>query len=221
MPFTRAPNCATAPPRPERKTLTASALRVKRPAAGGESGNRRHERAARRRPREARGEGRGDGLDVLLARRHDGHRAPTRAKQADAVAPAPAGPGFLEAGGAGDDEDRQLASPAFVVDVGGEAVDERTVASAHEPEPVRPRGERREHRAAGLEPAADPLRVRAPAFARHAAGAEAVGVIPGQLPGDEGGQAPPPQEESGEGGRERKRPAEERGARGARAPGGP
>src|SRR3990172_1888552 len=115
MPFTRAPNCATAPPRSERKNLSASAFRVKRPAGGGESGNRRHERAARRRPREARGEGRGDGLDVLLARRHDGHRAPTRAKQADAVAPAPAGPGFLEAGGGGGDEDPQPASPPLLL----------------------------------------------------------------------------------------------------------
>ncbi len=105
-----------------------------------------------------------------------------------------------EAGRSREHEDREVAVLVVgVVHVGGEAVEQRTVARAHEGESATPVGEGGNRGALVLEPARHVQRVAAPDPGRETGLAEAVLVIPRELPGHERRGSAAPEEEAHEG----------------------
>ena len=173
MPFTRAPNCATAPPGTERSyQLGGGLVNPNRPGpwewhsghAGGEAAEHR--------------------VDVVFALADDRQRAAGRADEAQVQAVDLRRPVTACAQRARDHEERHARPVALVEDVGCDPVDERAVAGSHERRAAGVPGQRRHGRAVPLEPVGDDARLGAPDSAAGAVGEAAV-VIAHELPGDE------------------------------------
>ena len=173
MPFTRAPNCATAPPSTERSyQLGGGQVNPNRHRPAGVALWRRWWRSCGA-PRGRR----------LRSRRRSPACGRPRGRSAGAGR-RPRPTNRCRAQRARDHEDRHARPVALVEDVGRDPVDERAVAGSHERRAAGVPWQRRHGRAVPLEPVGDDARLGAPDAAPGALGEAAV-VIAHELPGDE------------------------------------